>query len=82
MYDMHNQGVITGGIEVLASRRVPNEKLGTLQLIFTSPDDPEPFHDLELSTVVGIISPNGQRLIKSGYLVQRLSNGKICDTEL
>ena len=82
MYDMHNQGVITGEIEILASRRVPDEKFGILQPIFITPDDPEPFHDLELSTLVGIISPNGQRLIKSGYLVQRLSNGKICDTKL
>ena len=82
MYDMHNQGVSTGEIEDIASRRVPNENFGTLQLIFASPDDPKPFHNLESSTVVGIISSNEQRLIKSGYLVQRLSNGKICDTKL
>lgn len=71
-----------GGIEVLASRRVTDGKFGTLQLIFTSPDDPEPFYDLEVSTFVAIISPHGRRLIKSGYLAQRLSNGKICEIKL
>ena len=56
--------------------------MGTLHLTFTSSDNPEPAHGFEISTILRAISSHEHKLIESGYLVQRLSDGRLCPTKL